>query len=127
MNNPRTIDQKSERDVDKNIENAEKFWEDLHVGHPTQPLDAQPSAVLAAVVTGSGAGLTVGDALDMGSAEGADTVWLGQRGWSVLGVDVSTTVLKRTRVRAEHASVSVRVRTERHDLALMGNVSDSFS
>jgi hypothetical protein len=39
MNNPRTIDQKGERDVDENIENAEKFWEDLYVGHPTQPLD----------------------------------------------------------------------------------------
>lgn len=120
MNDHRTIrdDERGEQDVDENITNAEKFWDDLYSGREARPLDAGPNAVLSTVLTGLGAGLPTGDALDLGCAEGADTVWLAHRGWSVLGVDVSTTALERTRARAEHAAVGGRVRTEQHDLGV---------
>lgn len=98
-------------------ENAERFWEHMYAGRESRPADARPNAVLAAVLTAPGVGLSVGDALDLGCAEGADTVWLAQRGWSVLGADVSPTALGRTRSRAELAGVGERVRTEHHDLA----------
>ncbi len=49
------------------------------------------------------ADLAPGDALDVGSGEGADAIWLAARGWRVLGVDVSTVALDRA---AEHAARS---------------------
>ncbi|GAB3123625.1 SAM-dependent methyltransferase [Glaciibacter psychrotolerans] len=100
--------------MDENIENPEKFWEDLYAGRAARPLDSGPNAVLAAIMTGLG--LPAGDALDLGCAEGADAVWLGQLGWNVTGVDVSETALERARARAEHAGLGGRIRTERHDL-----------
>lgn len=104
-----------EWDMD-DFEDAETFWEDVYAGREARPLDAPPNAVLSAVLSGLAADLPAGDALDLGCAEGADTVWLGRRGWDVLGVDVSTTALDRTQARAEQAGVGGQVRTERHDL-----------
>ena len=44
--------------------------------------------------------LTPGDALDVGSGEGADAIWLASRGWQVTAVDVSTVALDRAARRA---------------------------
>ena len=52
--------------------------------------------------------LTPGSALDVGCGEGADAVWLAQRGWSVTGVDVSTVAVERARTAADAAGVEVR-------------------
>lgn len=46
--------------------------------------------------------LPPGTALDLGCGEGADAIWLAQRGWKVTGVDVSATALARA---AEHAAL----------------------
>ena len=43
-------------------------------------------------------------------------MWLAQRGWAVLTVDVSATALVRVADRAAGAGLTDRVRTERHDL-----------
>lgn len=48
-------------------------------------------------------GLTPGTALDVGSGEGADAIWLAQRGWLVTGVDISGVALERA---AAHAATS---------------------
>ncbi len=45
--------------------------------------------------------LTPGSALDVGSGEGADAIWLAERGWRVTGVDISQVALERA---AEHAA-----------------------
>jgi SAM-dependent methyltransferase len=42
-------------------------------------------------------------ALDVGSGEGGDAIWLASRGWHVTGVDVSPVALSRA---AEHAAAS---------------------
>lgn len=95
---------------------AEDFWDGLYAGRRARSLDAGPNAMLVAVLSGLAQDLRVGYALDLGCAEGSDSVWLADRGWDVLGVDVSPTALERTRARAEYAGVAERVRTEQHDL-----------
>jgi 2-polyprenyl-3-methyl-5-hydroxy-6-metoxy-1,4-benzoquinol methylase len=46
------------------------------------------------------ADLTPGAALDVGSGEGADAIWLAQRGWKVTGLDLSTVALERAATHA---------------------------
>lgn len=40
--------------------------------------------------------LQPGRALDVGSGEGADTIWLAERGWRVTAVDISSVALERS-------------------------------
>ncbi|MCT2178661.1 class I SAM-dependent methyltransferase [Brachybacterium muris] len=42
-------------------------------------------------------GLPPGRALDLGCGEGADVVWLAERGWDALGIDLSPTAIERAR------------------------------
>ncbi|MEU6104213.1 class I SAM-dependent methyltransferase [Streptomyces flaveolus] len=60
--------------------------------------------------------LVPGTALDLGCGEGADAVWLADRGWRVTGVDISATALERAAVHAADAGVGDRVAWERHEL-----------
>ena len=62
------------------------------------------------------AGVTPGDALDVGAGEGADAVWLAEQGWRVTALDVSQVALERTAAHAEEAGLGHRVTTRRHDL-----------
>ena len=66
------------------------------------------------------AGLPAGRALDLGCGEGGDAVWLAERGWQVMAVDISETALARAADEAEARGVLDRIDFERHDL------SDSF-
>jgi SAM-dependent methyltransferase len=52
-------------------------------------------------------GLEPGSALDVGCGEGADAVWLAERGWHVTALDVSQVALARGRQAAEAAGVDV--------------------
>jgi 2-polyprenyl-3-methyl-5-hydroxy-6-metoxy-1,4-benzoquinol methylase len=54
------------------------------------------------------ADLTPGTALDVGCGEGADAVWLAERGWRVTGADVSTVALERAERHAAEAGVGER-------------------
>ena len=51
--------------------------------------------------------LAPGRALDVGCGEGADAIWLAQRGWKVTAVDVSDVALGRAREAAEVAGAVV--------------------
>lgn len=53
------------------------------------------------------ADLTPGQALDVGSGEGADAIWLAKRGWTVTAIDVSGLAVGRAREAAERAGVHV--------------------
>ena len=60
--------------------------------------------------------LPPGRALDLGCGEGADAIWLAERGWSVVAVDVSGTALERARAEAQSRGVSDRIDTRQLDL-----------
>ena len=53
------------------------------------------------------AGLPAGRALDAGSGEGGDALWLAGRGWQVTAVDFSTVALARAAAAAERLGVQV--------------------
>ena len=62
------------------------------------------NATVAAVV----ADLSPGTALDIGSGEGGDVVWLAERGWRATGVDVSATAVRRATELASARGVDAR-------------------
>lgn len=61
--------------------------------------------------------LAPGTALELGSGQGADAIWLARRGWTVLAVELSATVLRLADERAREAGVADRIAWRRHDLA----------
>ena len=63
----------------------------------------QPNGALVAEV----AGLTPGRVLDVGCGEGADAVWLANRGWDVTALEVSGVALDRAAANARDAGVAV--------------------
>jgi SAM-dependent methyltransferase len=46
-------------------------------------------------------------ALDVGCGEGADAIWLAQRGWTVAAIDISDVAVGRAQAAAERAGVTV--------------------
>lgn len=63
------------------------------------------------------ADLPPGRALDLGCGQGADAIWLAQRGWTVTGVDVSGEALRVAAEAAQDAGVAEAITWERRDLA----------
>ncbi len=61
--------------------------------------------------------LTPGRALDLGCGEGADSVWLAERGWTVVAVDISDTALGRARAAASARGVADRIEFVQRDLS----------
>src|SRR3954447_9701012 len=52
-------------------------------------------------------GLAPGSALDVGSGEGADALWLAQRGWRVTALDISPVALARAEGNARTLGLQV--------------------
>ncbi|WP_422746390.1 class I SAM-dependent methyltransferase [Mycobacterium sp. WMMD1722] len=88
-----------------------EFWEG-HYGAAERVWSGRVNARLAEIAEN----LTPGTALDVGCGEGADAIWLAQRGWRVVGVDVSPTALRRAAEDAAAAGVAERISFQRHDL-----------
>jgi SAM-dependent methyltransferase len=64
------------------------------------------------------AGLRPGTALDVGCGEGADAIWLAERGWQVTAVDFAATALERgaTHAAVRGDEVAGRIRWVRADV-----------
>jgi SAM-dependent methyltransferase len=75
-----------------------EFWDERY-SSADRLWSGRPNAQLVEQV----AGLEPGDALDVGSGEGADAIWLAARGWTVTAVDISAVALERA---AAHAAAS---------------------
>jgi SAM-dependent methyltransferase len=53
------------------------------------------------------AGLPPGRALDVGCGEGADAIWLAERGWTVTAIDISAVAIARAQQAARDAGAAV--------------------
>lgn len=89
-----------------------EFWDGFY-REREQVWSGKPNPVLVRELE------TVGPAraIDLGCGEGADAIWLAERGWTVTGVDVSAVALSRAQQHAADAGVSNRVRWVVRDLA----------
>lgn len=87
------------------------FWDERYAGSE-RVWSGEPNAVLVAEV----ADLAPGTALEVGSGEGGDAVWLAARGWTVTAIDVSRVGLDRVAARAAAEGVAERVTTTQVDV-----------
>ena len=77
-------------------------WDERHAAHePVELLEVDPA------LEEEVGRLTPGRALDLGTGNGSNAVWLARRGWTVTGVDFSSVGLDRARARARAEGVSV--------------------
>ncbi|NQX28693.1 class I SAM-dependent methyltransferase [Microbacteriaceae bacterium VKM Ac-2854] len=90
---------------------AAEFWDDMYSAG--RKWSGRPNVLLVPVI-GDEPASPGARALDLGSGEGADAMWLASNGWDVLGVDVSEVALARAREHA--AQLGVTVRFEQSDL-----------
>ncbi|WP_319451958.1 MULTISPECIES: class I SAM-dependent methyltransferase [unclassified Mycobacterium] len=97
------------------MSDIQQHWEE-HYGERDRIWSGRVNVQLASVV----GELPPGRALDLGCGEGGDAVWLAERGWHVVAVDVSETALERAGAEARARGVSDRIDFQQHDL------SDSF-
>ena len=74
------------------------------------------------------ADLAPGRALDVGCGEGADAIWLAERGWQVTAVDFARTALERGRAHAEELGTEIagRIRWVHADVTASEVVEGSF-
>lgn len=94
---------------------AQEYWEQ-HYGARDRVWSGRVNAQLAEAVES----LRPGRALDLGCGEGGDALWLADRGWRVVAVDVSDTALQRAAADARYRGLERRIDFQRRDL------SDSF-
>ncbi len=91
---------------------SRQFWEDHYRSRP--PVLTGGANPLLVEVVGP---LAPGTALDLGSGEGGDALWLAGRGWRVTAVDVAAAALARAADRAGAAGLADRITFEQHDLS----------
>lgn len=90
-----------------------EYWE-ARYGSRDPVWSGRPNRQLVA----EAADLKPGEALDAGCGEGADAIWLAERGWRVTAVDFASAALRRGAKQAESlgAELAGRIRWRREDL-----------
>ena len=88
------------------------FWDDRYRSAGAI-WSGDPNPQLVAEV----AGLAPGSALDVGCGEGADAVWLAERGWQVTAVDISGVALERARKAGADAGLTELIEWRHDDIA----------
>jgi SAM-dependent methyltransferase len=92
---------------------GQEFWDERYRAHDAV-WSGNPNPQLVAEAEG----LPPGTALDAGSGEGADAIWLAGRGWRVTAVDWSGVALERAAAQAARlgADIAGRIDWRREDL-----------
>ena len=80
----------------------EAFWDERYRSSSAL-WSGQPNPQLVT----EAADLVPGAALDVGCGEGADAIWLAERGWQVTAVDFSSVALERGAIRAYQVGTEV--------------------
>jgi SAM-dependent methyltransferase len=93
------------------ISEAQQAWEE-HYGAHERVWSGRVTVRLAELVEP----MSPGRALDLGCGEGADAMWLAERGWHVTAVDISQTALDRAAADAVTRKLADRIDFQRHDL-----------
>ena len=98
------------------ISGEEADW-DYRYGAEDRMWSSNPNGTLVREV----ADLAPGRALDVGAGEGADALWLAERGWEVTASDISGNALARVGAEAERRGLAVRsLRADANDPAAFG-------
>jgi SAM-dependent methyltransferase len=97
---------------DMSTPDAKEHWEE-HYGERDRMWSGRVNAAFAEIVEP----LKPGTALDLGCGEGGDAMWLAERGWQVLAVDISETALQRAAEDADARGVGNRIDFQAHDLS----------
>ena len=97
---------------DMSTPDAKEHWED-HYGERDRVWSGRVNAAFAEIVEP----LKPGTALDLGCGEGGDAMWLAERGWQVVAVDISETALQRAAEDADARGVGNRIEFQAHDLS----------
>lgn len=84
---------------------TQEFWDDRYAGRE-HVWSGRPNPQLIEQASE----LAPGTALDVGCGEGADAVWLAERGWTVTGVDISPVGLSRAAEHAAQAGTAIAAR-----------------
>jgi SAM-dependent methyltransferase len=99
-------------DVDLADRFTEEYWDERYGDTPIW--SGNPNPLLVHYATP----LPPGHALDAGTGEGADAIWLAAQGWAVTAVDVSTVALRRAEEVAGRAGeqIAARISWQQADL-----------
>jgi 2-polyprenyl-3-methyl-5-hydroxy-6-metoxy-1,4-benzoquinol methylase len=100
---------------------TQEYWDDRYATHD-HVWSGRPNPRLVEHT----ADLPPGLALDVGCGEGADVVWLAERGWRTTGADVSTVALEKARRHAGEAGVADRTSWTHVDLVAGDQLPDGF-
>lgn len=102
---------------------TEEFWNERY-GSVERVWSGNPNRRLVEQATD----LDPGTALDVGCGEGADAIWLAERGWQVTALDVSTVALDRGAARAAELGdeVAQRIRWLPADLLTWDPAPEKF-
>ena len=90
---------------------AQQAWEDQYGAHE-RVWSGRVNIRLAELVEP----MSPGRGLDLGCGEGADAMWLAERGWHVTAVDISQTALDRAAADAAARNLADRIDFQCHDL-----------
>jgi len=101
-----------------NVEPAhdEAFWNELYETS-ARIWSGKPNPQLVAEVEE----LAPGRGLDVGCGEGADAIWLAQRGWQVVATDISSVALGRAAEHARETDAAAAGRIEWRHVDLLGD------
>ncbi len=97
--------------AENQTESPSVFWERFY--EDRDRWSGNPNAALV----DEASELVPGTALDLGCGQGADAIWLAERGWDVTAVDISQGALDRAAEHADEAGVGGAIRWAQHDLA----------
>jgi predicted O-methyltransferase YrrM len=93
-----------------------EFWEERYLNQRRESGRVWSGQVNAAVEHEI-RDLKPGTALELGSGEGADALWLAARGWTVTAIDISSTALAVGAAQADEEGLTERIVWEQADLA----------
>ena len=101
---------------DEALTDPAQFWEARYLSHRGKS-GAVWSGKVNAAVEREVSGLTPGTALELGSGEGGDALWLAAQGWTVTALDISANALAVGAAKAVELGLVERIEWVQADLA----------